>query len=153
MAQAVEHRDPGADPLRIGELRLEPLPSSVPQARRWFDRLAEGLDWVGGRDECRLLLCELVTNAIVYACVRGPWCVRVVWWRSGSALRVEVHDPDAASPALMRRARAEETGGRGLYLVDAFADDWGVAYPEGAGKCVWFRLDQVFAGLVGGDGR
>ncbi|MFD0562437.1 ATP-binding protein [Kitasatospora saccharophila] len=58
-----------------------------------------------------------------------------------SRLRVEVQDGAARVPG--RRAAAETaTSGRGLFLVEALADDWGVQL-RADGKTTWFELSAA----------
>jgi hypothetical protein len=57
---------------------------------------------------------------------------------SGGRLRVEVEDESDQWPK--RRTPGEQaSSGRGLLLVEALADDWGVE-PRGSGKRLWFEL-------------
>ena len=55
-------------------------------------------------------------------------------------LRVCVSDTSHRRPQLVQ-ASARDTSGRGLHLVEALADRWGVD-PDGRGlgKTVWFEL-------------
>jgi hypothetical protein len=62
-----------------------------------------------------------------------------------AAVRVEVADTSENPPA-PRHAQRDETGGRGLELVDGLADRWGWR-PEGAGKQIWCEVDRA-AGLT-----
>jgi anti-sigma regulatory factor (Ser/Thr protein kinase) len=93
-------------------------------------------DW--GLDEhsevAELLVSELVTNAVHYA--SGP--VGLTLHSFDGTLRCAVEDADTAQPH-MRRAREDEEGGRGLYLVELLSCRWG---SEGTttGKIVWFEL-------------
>jgi len=43
-------------------------------------------------------------------------------------------------PVVREHVTDEDTGGRGLHLVDALAGDWGIRRREDGGKVVWFRL-------------
>lgn len=82
-----------------------------------------------------LLTSELVTNALIHT-DRGA----VVTAGVGPAgLRVEVRDFTAGQPE-PGRAGDESTHGRGLVLVQALADAWGVRTHE-VGKSVWFELE------------
>ncbi len=62
-------------------------------------------------------------------------------------VRVEVTDISARPPR-QRHADGEETGGRGLELVDGLADRWGWR-PEGTGKSIWCEVDRAQSLLVG----
>lgn len=88
----------------------------------------------GDTDVAELLTSELVTNALIHT-DRGA----VVTAGVGPAgLRVEVRDFVAGRPE-PGRATDESTHGRGLVLVRALADAWGVRTHE-VGKSVWFEL-------------
>nr|WP_257033872.1 SpoIIE family protein phosphatase [Streptomyces sp. Ag109_G2-15] len=77
-----------------------------------------------------LILSELLTNAIRYGA--PPVRVRIML---GSTLVCEVSDGSNTSPRL-RRAAATDEGGRGLFLVSQFADQWGTRYAA-QGKVIW----------------
>ena len=57
-------------------------------------------------------------------------------------VRVEVRDP---GPGFSRPSFDDQpplgTSGRGLYLVDALADRWGVSRTPGGEARVWFEID------------
>lgn len=83
-----------------------------------------------------MLLCtdELVTNAILHVASE----IDVVVRRLGEVLRVEVHDR-STRPPLRRVHPVDADTGRGLELVEALTERWGVEAEEG-GKAVWFEL-------------
>ena len=87
-------------------------------------------------DSAELVLSELVTNAYRHACAPGRQIgVRISI--QGGALTVEVSDADPTHPRA-GGAADDDICGRGLFLVDALADDWGVQpRPFGIGKTVW----------------
>ena len=94
------------------------------------------------RERLTLVTSELVANAVVHACTEVEVRVTIgdedVW--------VEVAD---AAPTRLRPAPPSliDTSGRGLLLVDALADSWGVAEAHhGGGKTVWTRLSRVLIG-------
>lgn len=90
-----------------------------------------------------LLVSELVTNAVVHT---GRPAVLRMQLPEGPApqphgtVRVEVSDA-SARPPLQRHAAGEDTGGRGLELVDGLASRWGWL-PEGTGKRIWCEVDR-----------
>jgi len=95
--------------------------------------------------DVKLLMTELVANALKHA-NRGIQAVIIRITRN-HFVRVEVLDP---GPMFNPDPRPPGTGigsGRGLFLVDAVANAWGVE-PEEAGKKVWFEL-RVAAGSEG----
>ncbi|CAM5266040.1 ATP-binding protein [Streptomyces hirsutus] len=109
---------------------------TTPGAARSF--VAEALTQWGRTDrldDIRLCTSELVTNAVLHgAPVGGQVLVRVELHTD--MLRVEVHDGGNGTPT-KREARSTADDGRGLLLVSAFADHWGVQERHGPGKCVW----------------
>ncbi|MFG2289311.1 ATP-binding protein [Streptomyces sp. NPDC048595] len=58
-------------------------------------------------------------------------------------LTVSVHDEDPRLPRI-RTAAGWETCGRGLALIAALSDSWGMR-PDGSGKVVWFTLPALTA--------
>ncbi|MFE1783760.1 SpoIIE family protein phosphatase, partial [Streptomyces sp. NPDC059506] len=82
-------------------------------------------------DSTELVVSELVTNAVRYG---GDGPVRLRLLRD-TTLICEVSDTSSSSPRI-RRAGTTEEGGRGLFLVARFSQDWGARYTPG-GKTVW----------------
>ncbi|WP_329363684.1 ATP-binding protein [Streptomyces sp. NBC_00669] len=103
-------------------------------------------------DTTELLATELLTNALQHTCggavltaTLSPEGFRA--GEPGQRLRIEVRDTVARLPR-PRPQRWEPdpagdygTSGRGLLLVDALADDWGVRPCAAGGKEVWFELN------------
>jgi anti-sigma regulatory factor (Ser/Thr protein kinase) len=88
---------------------------------------------VSGGD-AKLLVSELATNAVIHA--GAPFAVSVR--ADGSTVRISIRDWSTMRPRL-RDAGPAALSGRGLRLVDALADGWGVdADPDG--KTVWAEL-------------
>ncbi|MFB6663958.1 ATP-binding protein [Streptomyces parvus] len=128
------------------QLEVGPDPAEVGRARRWARSrlLGSGI----GDDEplaetLILLISELVTNAVVHT--GCPAVLRMLFGGGGASggagtVRVEVADASDCPP-LQRHAAGEDTGGRGLELVDGLADRWGWL-PEGAGKQIWCEVDR-----------
>ncbi|SCF95008.1 Anti-sigma regulatory factor (Ser/Thr protein kinase) [Streptomyces sp. Ncost-T10-10d] len=128
------------------QLEVGPDPAEVGRARRWARSRLVGS---GIRDDeplaetLILLISELVTNAVVHT--GCPAVLRMLFGAAETAgtagtVRVEVADTSCRPPQ-QRHAAGEDTGGRGLELVDGLADRWGWQ-PEGAGKRIWCEVDR-----------
>lgn len=88
-------------------------------------------------DEVALAVSEVVTNAVVHA---GSH-VGLRAFVTSTGVRVEVDDNSSHLPVVRRYAASAGTG-RGLHLVDACVDAWGVT-PTASGKTVWFEIGEV----------
>jgi anti-sigma regulatory factor (Ser/Thr protein kinase) len=86
-----------------------------------------------------LVVSELVTNAVLHAGRRLTLSVGLDERDKG--VRIEVGDPSPAP--VVPRSYSEDSGtGRGLILVEALSDRWGVdAISGGAGKTVWAEMN------------
>jgi two-component sensor histidine kinase len=115
-------------------IRLAPEPQSVAAARRFAAEQTLGLP-AELRQTVELCVSELATNSVLHAATSFSVTVS----RDGE-VRVEVSD-DGAGQATPRVPNEREAHGRGLQIVRALADDWGVA-AHGArpGKTVWCRF-------------
>ncbi|MFF9036812.1 ATP-binding protein [Streptomyces sp. NPDC014892] len=89
-------------------------------------------------DEAQLCLSELVSNVITHVGPGTPGTLAVSM--SGTHLRIEVHDPDTRALPTLMAADVESECGRGMALVDAVADRWGVQLHDGR-KVTWCELD------------
>jgi anti-sigma regulatory factor (Ser/Thr protein kinase) len=108
-------------------------PASAVRSRRFVRDTLAGWGWPDD-ENALLVVSELVTNAVVHAASPA-----VVYLRArGAVLRIEVADRGAGSPE-PRSPAPEVAGGRGLLLVDALADAWGID-PLDEGKVVWAEL-------------
>ncbi|MFJ2829509.1 ATP-binding protein [Streptomyces sp. NPDC087263] len=93
-------------------------------------------------DNAVLATGELFANAIRHGSRPGAGdSITVTVECTRRDLRVTVADRSSALPRPRTAAGAEESG-RGLAIVAALADDWGIAPPEPGttGKRVWFAL-------------
>ncbi len=129
---AADRNDP------VSELRrtLPPTPESATVAR-WLvtDLLRESVE-EDTQDTAALLTTELVSNAIRHTRDELVLTVRL----AGGRLRVGVSDSSHRRPQLVQVGK-RDTSGRGLHLVEALAERWGIEPDErGLGKTVWFEL-------------
>jgi anti-sigma regulatory factor (Ser/Thr protein kinase) len=110
-------------------------PTSAAAARR-FVREVLGSWMVKVEDSDAVLLCtdELVTNAIIHVASDIDVVVRC----GDGVVRVEVHDA-GRRPPLRRIPPLDADSGRGLLLVEAMSERWGVS-PTDSGKAVWFEV-------------
>ncbi|NDZ78205.1 ATP-binding protein [Streptomyces sp. SID10853] len=101
-------------------------------------------------DVAELALTELIANVVRH--VPGRRCQTYIFRLPARGVRVEVAD---GCPGLPRAAVGDELdeGGRGLVLVDALTDSWGVEpLRDGSGKTVWFECLTAKAADVPGEG-
>ncbi|GEC04708.1 ATP-binding protein [Streptomyces spinoverrucosus] len=107
---------------------------SVPAARHftWWSLKYWGLGEWERAEDVSVCVSELATNALLHGVPPGRgFLLRVRY--DGDVLRVEVHDSGSGVP---RVADEADEGGRGLLLVAALSDKWGVGERE-LGKVVW----------------
>jgi anti-sigma regulatory factor (Ser/Thr protein kinase) len=122
------------------DLRLAASPEAVAEARHALDRLGGVVPERRLRD-IRLLVSELVTNAVRHAGLGTSDVIRLVVDVSRDALRVEVHDPGAGFEPGPPAPDPARPSGWGLFLVDELADRWGV--DSGRRTLVWFEVDRA----------
>ncbi|MFJ2224145.1 ATP-binding protein [Streptomyces anulatus] len=115
---------------------------SIPVVRK-FARKAL-VEWECEKRMNDVLLCvtELATNALRHGVPPGRgFKVHIYLERIENALRVELHDSgDGEVCPADELPGAEDEGGRGLLLVAALADKWGVG-ERNPGKIVWCEFD------------
>lgn len=125
-------------------LTLPPHARSAADARHFVERTLRGWSCPEAVEVTQLLVSELVSNAVRHA--GTP--IRLVLRMEGGRVQVDVSDgaPGAPRPRLVE---ADSEAGRGLFLVDQLARDWGVR-PARRGKTVWFVLDPLSLGVPAG---
>lgn len=106
--------------------------TSVAAARRFVS--SELADLGTRLETVVLLVSELATNAVRHATSAFELSIE----RSDGLLRVEVADQGAGAPNKQPHD-IEAPSGRGLQIVEALADEWGVTERQ-RGKAVWFTL-------------
>ncbi|MEU3945999.1 ATP-binding protein [Streptomyces sp. NPDC029526] len=140
-------RRTAAVPVRNFSLQL----SSTPRGARLARLLAtEQLrTWGLPPHPAELIVGELAANAVTHGRVSGR-DFRLLLYVVGGTLRIEVTDTRGDRLPCPQRSVAENTedaeSGRGLLLVDALADRWGVVSGPPPLKTVWA---EVGAGSIG----
>jgi two-component sensor histidine kinase len=135
-------------------IELSPVPTAAREARSFVRAGASFL----GSDQLQDLLTltsELVTNAVLHARTKLDVALVV----TDAAVLVCVGDESSGRPESPPPADHQENG-RGMMLVRALADDWGVlAEKSSEGKAVWFLLRRredlparAGSGLAAADG-
>lgn len=117
-------------------LRLSPDPMAVHGARSLLRQAAAMWQLSGCVDAAELVLSELLTNALRHA--TGP--TEVVLRPRERGMLVEVRDGDSTQPAPPGQAPPDSEGGRGMWIVDAASERWGVD-PQPDGKTVWALVE------------
>jgi anti-sigma regulatory factor (Ser/Thr protein kinase) len=112
--------------------------SMVGKARRLVSDILTTWELGGLADDVVVVVGELLANAVNH----GEPPIRLSLWAGtdGLCLRITDHGPE-----LPRRLRLglEAVHGRGLTIVEALADDYGVTpLPDAPGKTVWARWGQ-----------
>lgn len=122
----------------LGSITLPGLPDAPVAVRRY---LRDRLPGHPALYDLTLCVTELVTNAIVHTASGTPGgSVTVTITRTAGEIRADVSDDGGtpSDPHVVRAADAEN--GRGLCILDALAERWGVER-RGGGANVWFTLN------------
>ena len=112
-------------------------PTSVGQARRF---VMDALSDVRGDalEDAAVMVSELASNCLRHAATSFTVGVD----RTREQVTVSVDDAGPGRPA-MQSPPADQPTGRGLRIIDALADSWGVDYhADHIGKRVWFTLSE-----------
>ncbi|MGC5361618.1 ATP-binding protein [Streptomyces sp. DT24] len=95
-------------------------------------------------DDTTLLASELSTNVVRHAKGTADFFELALRRRNG-VLVLEVTDSYEWAMPELRKPASDELCGRGLLIVDALADSWGVR-PRDPGKTVWVHLSITRTG-------
>jgi anti-sigma regulatory factor (Ser/Thr protein kinase) len=109
--------------------------ASVTAARRFVTSAVAGAPRPVA-EAVAIVVSELATNCVRHAGTEFTVDID----RTPDELRVAVADSGEGWPTV-RSPRPSEPSGRGLLLVRALADDWGIDAPDDRkGKSVWFTM-------------
>ena len=118
--------------------QFPPQPRSAAEARQWVRDHRSGRGRADGVDSAEAGVSELVTNCILHA----QTSIGLQVTGSHSQVVIEVYD---AAPMVQRPAgdpavpdTVDSTIGRGLRIVRAHAEEWGVSMSP-HGKAIWFQ--------------
>ncbi|MFI0980535.1 ATP-binding protein [Streptomyces sp. NPDC021093] len=132
-------------PSRHCTVELQALPSRIGQVRRIVSAQLRYWHLDPLIDQAALGVTELLTNVHRHA-QPDKICTVEIELLLGR-LTVSVHDHDPTLPTV-RDAGQFDSGGRGLALIEAVSESWGVR-PQGAsGKTVWFALPAPVAAVA-----
>lgn len=118
---------------------LAAAPAAVPAARhRVRDALQGWRVSPATREAAMLIASELVTNAVQFGQRpgAGPSHVCLALWRRSRSVLIEVSDSSPAQP-VPRDAAPDAERGRGLQIVAALSEGWGVRRASSGGKVTW----------------
>ncbi len=111
-------------------------------------------DWELGAltDEAVVIASELVTNAIRHgSCLAADagahTLVELAWQRHDDRVTCVVTDQNTRPPVLAAPSDPHAESGRGLWVVQALAADWGWMMLGPGAKAVWADLCLELAGL------
>lgn len=147
---------PPLDPTAVSDAASCALPAryeAVREARRFTRGTLDQWDAGDRFDDICLVVSELVTNALRHGLASDVACsehtppVRLHLMRWTGRLVCAVRDPSHETPVPRDSDDFSAESGRGLFLVDSFADSWGWHPLAGTlhGKVVWalFRLQSA----------
>ena len=116
---------------------LPAIPPSVPVSRHVVRELLRAWDVPHDPEDAALLVTELVANVVDH--VVDPTTLTLGLGVAEDWLRIAVVDGSAVRPVVQEMS-LDRPRGRGMRLVAAIADRWGVEDHRG-GKRVWFELE------------
>ena len=87
-------------------------------------------------EAAELMASELATNCVMHA--RTDFDLKV---DANDDIRIEVSDTGPGQPELLTPGSRQRTG-RGLRIVEALSEGWGVTARDSGGYTVWFTLPR-----------
>ncbi|MFF3376275.1 ATP-binding protein [Streptomyces sp. NPDC002680] len=132
--ETADHAPQHTDHIRNFSALLPPTPRGARQARRLA--VEQLRDWGLPLYPAQHLVAELTANVVTHGRVPGR-DFRLVLYVIDTTLRIEVTDTrDDLLPGV-REAAPDSKSGRGLVIVEALADRWGVGLGPRPRKTVW----------------
>ncbi len=118
---------------------FRPHHSAPAMGRRVLDGLSDRVPR-STLDDARLLLSELMTNAIRHAGLTDEETITVLIRTAPHELYIEVADRGRGFDVSGSAHGSSAGTGWGLFLLDRLADSWGVGDEGDDGSVVWFLL-------------
>ncbi|MER5535503.1 ATP-binding protein [Streptomyces mirabilis] len=125
-------------PIRNFSVLLSPTPRGARLAR--LLAVEQLRSWGCPLEAPSQVIAELAANAVTHGRVSGR-DFRLTLYVVGVTLRIEVTETRGDRLPHLGRAEPEAESGRGLVLVAALADRWGVALGPPPRKTVWADMD------------
>ena len=119
------------------ELDLQPAPTAPSEARTEVTRRLAARLGASALEDVRLLVTELITNALRHGKLTPSDRVSVKASVDNGVVRIEVRDP-GNDGEVKPRVPGLRGGGYGLYMVEQVAKRWGVDRRDGT--IVWCEL-------------
>jgi anti-sigma regulatory factor (Ser/Thr protein kinase) len=128
----------------LSDIRLPAVPSGVQRARHAVEVLPSDLP-CDLRDDLRLLVSELTTNAIRHgggaaASTAPDATIRLRMGLDDDVIRVEVHDRGPGFEPAPRGPESDLGSGWGVHFVRTLTDRWGAGHDEAGAWIVWFEM-------------
>ena len=123
------------------EVRLPSTPVAPEVARATLDDVIPPPELAARSEHARLLVSEIVTNAVKYGARPEREDIVVLIEADEFRLRVQVDQALAAAGLRAMRPDPQRIGGFGLHLTEELADSWG--YEPGPPGSVWFEFRRT----------
>ncbi|MEV7683778.1 ATP-binding protein [Streptomyces sp. NPDC088341] len=133
-----------SQPRRHCTVELQALPSRIGQVRRIISAQLRSWHLDPLIDQAALGVTELLTNVHRHAQPDKLCTVDIELLLERLMVSVSDHDPRIPT---VNRANPFDTGGRGLALIAAVSESWGVRARGDTGKSIWFTLPTPPAAL------
>jgi serine/threonine-protein kinase RsbW len=129
---------------KASTLTLPAEPASAAVAREFVRDTLRGSNQASLEDAALLCVSELVANAAQHT--PSTYCVIRVTAAPGDIL-IEVTDEGIDLPSLgSLQPLPGRDHGRGLHIIEALSQEWGVRRDPDDGKSVWVRISGTSAG-------
>ena len=117
-------------------MHMPPHPIAAKQARTLTEFVLRSWGLFALMNSAALVACELTTNAL-----KRHDVFEFAIYRDGDMALIEVTDSSLGVPRI-EEADDTATGGRGLLMVRAYSEQWGVRCETDGRKTVWARISK-----------